>query len=159
MKLAMMLVGMMFATQQTVAADGPPLIGVWKLRSYQNEFQDGSPKRVMYGEHPSGYIILTKEGRMMAVIEAESRKAPATDSDRAALLRTLIAYTGKYRIDGNKWTTTVDAAWNPAWDGAKQVRSYELAGDRLTVTSMWQPSPNFPGAPVTRGILVFDRVK
>jgi hypothetical protein len=159
MKLGLILAAMVFATQQSLGADSAPLIGVWKLLSYQNEFQDGSPTRAMYGEHPSGYIILTKEGRMMAVIEGENRRAPSTDADRAELLRTMVAYSGKFRIEGSKWITTVDAAWNPAWDGTEQVRSYQLVGDRLTVTSMWQPSPNFPGSPVTRGILVFDRVK
>lgn len=159
MKLVLTVLGLILATQHGLAADRSPLIGVWKLLSFQSEFQDGRPTRAMYGEHPSGYIILTKEGRMMAVIEGENRKAPSTDADRAELLRSLIAYTGRYRLQENKWITTVDAAWNPAWDGTEQVRSYSLVGDRLTVTSMWQPGTNFPGSPMTRGILVFSRVK
>jgi hypothetical protein len=160
MKTAFAILGLlMLSAELGQGADRTPLIGVWKVLSYQNEFQDGSPRRAMYGEHPSGYIIFTSEGRMMAVIEGEGRKAPSTDSDRAALLRTLIAYSGKYRVEGSKWITTVDAAWNPAWDGTDQVRSFELAGDRLTVTSMWQPAVNFAGSPISRAILVFERVK
>ena len=96
---------------------------------------------------------------MMAIIEAEGRKAPSTDADRAALLSSVIAYSGKYRVEGNRWITTVDTAWNPAWVGTDQVRSYELVGDRLTVTAMWQPAVNISGAPVARGILQFERVK
>ncbi|HME37784.1 MAG TPA: lipocalin-like domain-containing protein, partial [Steroidobacteraceae bacterium] len=54
---------------------------------------------------------------------------------------------------------TVDVTWNPAWRGTEQVRHFVLLGDRLTVTSMWQPSLNLEGSPMTRGILVFERVK
>jgi len=141
------------------AAASPGLVGVWKLLSYQTEFQDGSPKRAMFGEHPTGYIIFTVEGRLMALIEAEGRTTPSTDSDRAALLKTLIAYSGKYRVEGNQWITRVDTAWNPAWDGTDQVRTFQIVGNRLTVTSTWQQAVNFPGSPLSRGSLVFERVK
>ena len=156
-----LLVGLILFAQfgHAVANTASSLIGVWKLLSLENEFQDGSPRRAMYGERPSGYIVFTKEGRMMAVIEGDGRKAPSTDSDRAALLKSMFAYSGIYRVEGSKWTTTVDVAWNPAWRGTEQVRFFELVGDRLTVTSMWQLAPNFAGAPMTRGILVFQRVK
>ena len=113
MKTVFFLVGLIIATS-TIGADHASLIGVWKLLSYQNEFQNGSPTKAMYGEHPSGYIILTNEGRMMTVIEGEGRKPPSNDQDRAELLRTMLAYSGTYRIDGDKWITIVDAAWNPA---------------------------------------------
>jgi hypothetical protein len=158
-KLALILLGSLSAIQPSFADDGSRLIGVWKLLSFQSEFQDGSPKRAMLGEHPSGYIILTKEGRMMSVIEGENRRVPSTDADRANLLNSLVAYSGKYRIEGSQWFLAVDCAWNPAWDGTEQVRSFELAGDRLTVTSPWQHALNFPGAPMSRGIVVFERVK
>lgn len=159
MKTLVLFLGLVLAALPSTPADRTALIGVWKLLSYQTEFQDGSPKRALFGEHPTGYIVFTSEGRMMALIEAEGRKAPSTDADRAALLRSVIAYTGKYRMEGNRWITTVDTAWNPAWVGTDQVRSYELVGDRLTVTSMWQPQVNIPGSPVARGILQFERVK
>jgi hypothetical protein len=158
-KLTVILIGALFAAQPSFADDTSRLIGVWKLLSFRSEFQDGSPTRAMLGEHPSGYIILTKEGRMMSVIEGENRKVPATDADRANLLNTLVAYSGKYRIEGNKWILAVDVAWNPAWDGTEQVRFFELTGDRLTVTTPWQHAPNFPDAAMSRGTVVFERVR
>ena len=150
---------LLFATQTSFADDSAHPIGVWKLLSFQTEFQDGKPPRGMLGEHPSGYLILTKEGRMMAVIEGENRKTPSTDADRASLLNSMVAYSGTYRIDGNRWFLSVDVAWNPTWDGTVQVRDFELAGDRLTVRSPWQHAANFPGASLSRGTVVFERVK
>jgi hypothetical protein len=159
MKSLWLFLGLAALALSSHAAERPALVGVWKLISYQTEFQDGSPKRAMFGEHPTGYIIFTSEGRLMAVIEAEGRKTPSTDSDRAALLRSLIAYSGRYRIEGNQWITSVDTAWNPAWDGTDQVRTFQIVGNRLTVTSTWQAAVNFPGSPLSRGSLVFERVK
>jgi hypothetical protein len=159
MKALWLLLGMMLSTLPSHAAGRSALIGVWQLLSFQTEFQDGSPKRATFGEHPTGYLIFTREGRLMAVIEAEGRKAPSTDSDRATLLNSLVAYSGKYRIEGNQWITRVDTAWNPVWDGTDQARTFQIVGNRLTVTSMWQPAPNFPGSPLSRGTLLFERVK
>ena len=159
MKSLWLFLGLAALALSSHAAERPALVGVWKLLSYQTEFQDGSPKRAMFGEHPTGYIIFTSEGRLMAVIEAEGRKTPSTESDRAELLKTLIAYSGKYRVEGNQWITSVDTAWNPAWDGTDQVRTFQVVGDRLMVTSTWQAAVNFPGSPLSRGSLVFERVK
>ena len=157
LKFILLLIVSILISRSAFAEDREQLIGVWKLVSYETEFQDGSPRRPMYGEHPTGYIIFTAEGRMAAIIEGEGRKPAKTDEERAALLRTMFAYTGRYRLEGNKWITTVDAAWNPAWDGTDQVRFFALDGDRLQVTSMWQSSPNLPNAPVARGILFWER--
>lgn len=159
MKALLLFFGLVFPTLPSHAADPKALIGVWQLISYQTEFQDGTPKRAMFGEHPTGYIIFTREGRLMAVIEAEGRKTPSTDSERAALLNSLVAYSGKYRIEGDHWIASIDTAWNPAWDGTDQVRSFHIVGNRLTVTSAWQAAVNFPGSAPSRGTLLFERVK
>jgi hypothetical protein len=159
MKTLWLFLALVLSAAPSHSADRSALVGVWKLLSYQTEFQDGSPKRAMFGEHPTGYIIFTSEGRLMAVIEAEGRKAPSTDSDRAALLKTLIAYSGKYRIEDNRWIASIDTAWNPARNGTDQVRTFQIVGDRLIVTSTWEQALNFSGSPLSRGTLVFERVK
>jgi hypothetical protein len=91
MKTLWLFLGLALSTLSSHAEERTALVGVWQLISYQTEFQDGSPKRAMFGEHPTGYIIFTREGRLMAVIEAEGRKAPSTDLDRSTLLKTLIS--------------------------------------------------------------------
>ena len=133
------------------------LVGTWKLVSFENEFQDGTPRRGMLGTNPTGYIIFTAEGRMMSIVEAEGRKVPQTDEESAVALRTLFAYTGIFHLEGDKWTTKVDVAWNPAWNGTDQVRSFKLDGDRLEVTSAWGVSVNL--GKMTRGVVVWQRVK
>jgi len=62
------------------------------------------------------------------MITGEGRKAPNTDQDRADLLKSMVAYTGMYRIEGDKWITKVDVSGNPAWVGTEQARFFRFDG-------------------------------
>ncbi len=146
------------AAQPVFADDRSKLLGNWKLISWVQEFQDGSEPRPEYGKNPVGYLIFTPEGRMMAVLEGEGRKSPKTDEDRLALFRSIFAYTGMYYVEGDKWTTKVDVAWHPDRRGTDQVRFFKVEGDRLDVTTTWQPSLKL-GGKVARSLLVWERAK
>lgn len=154
-------------SEASLAKDAPaainlqsdPLLGSWKLVSLVYEFQDGRPPVPLLGKNPIGYLILTPSGRMAAVLEGDGRKPAKTDEERSALLRTLIAYSGKYRIEGDKWITKVDSSWNGVWNGTEQERSYRLEGDKLFVISMWQPNSSMAGNPVAHAIMQWEREK
>ena len=92
----------------------------------------------------------------MVMLEGEGRKSPTSDQDRLVLFRTMAAYTGKYSVEGDKWTTKVDAAWHPDRRGTDQVRFFKLEGDKLYVTSQFRPNPNLANR-VARGLLVLER--
>ena len=119
------------------------LIGNWKLVSWQ-VVVDGEPKD-LFGPRPKGYLILTREGRSMAITTAEGRSAGESEAKRAALHASMLAYTGRYRVDGNEFVTLVDASWNEAWNGTEQRRRFRLEGDRLFIESAPAPSILFPG--------------
>jgi len=55
------------------AAGADDLVGSWKLLSWQVVAQDGSTQDV-FGPHPHGYLVLTREGRSIVVTTAEGRK-------------------------------------------------------------------------------------
>ena len=134
------------------------LVGSWRVQSYEIEFQDGAERRFPLGPRPNGHLVFGADGRMMAYLEADGRKAPASDAERAAAYRTLIAYTGKYRVDGDKWITKVDGSWNAEWVGTDQERSFTLEGNRLTVVAQWNRNPLYDGR-MTRGRLTFERAR
>jgi integrase len=125
------------------------LIGTWKLAGGEVEFQDTGERRPLFATDRMGYITFTREGRMFGIIEGDSRKAPQSDEDRARIFRTMAAYSGMYRFEGDKWITAVDVAWNPAWIGTDQVRFYKLDGDRLIVSTPWASFLNFPARSAT----------
>lgn len=134
-----------------------PLIGTWKLVSFENRV-DNEPPIFQLGPRPTGYLILTREGRLMTVLTGEGRKAGTGDAERAALHKTLFAYTGKYRVEGKNLIISVDVSWNEAWNGTEVQRIFRIEGDKLFVESVPARSFNFPGK-TSVVTAIFDRGK
>ena len=132
------------------------IVGTWKLVSVVYEDQTTKERTPVYGEHPKGIQIATPEGRWLALVTAEGRPIPKTDEERAQALKTMIAYTGRYRVEGGKVITKVEAAWNEAWVGGEQVRNIRFEGDRLYIESPPMPHPNINNRMV-RVIVVWER--
>ena len=159
LKWLAVLVWVLIIVQPSFADDPTKILGIWKLASYEAEFQATGEREPVLGKNPTGYIIFTPQGRMMVVLTGEGRKPANTDQDRADLLKSMFAYTGMYRLEGDKWITKVDVSWIPAWIGTEQVRFFKVDGDRLQVISMWVKDFVNPERGMTRGILTFERVK
>ena len=51
----------------------------------------------------------------------------------------MMAYTGKYRVEGDYLVTNVDVAWYEVWAGTEQRRQFKLEGDKLTILTKPQP--------------------
>jgi Lipocalin-like domain len=145
--------------QPDFGADSGKLLGIWKLVSLEIEAQGTGQMEPPMGEKPAGYAVFTQEGRAFFILTGELREPATNDEQRAGLLNTLVAYTGTYRVEGDKWITTVEVAWNPEWVGSEQTRFFRLDGDRLEVLSPWRVMPNWPDKGMTRSILAFDRSK
>ncbi len=138
-------------------ADDTSLTGSWKLVSYEVESQATGKKIPAMGDHPTGRVIFTADHRVSFVLTGEGRKAGSTDADKAALLNTLVAYTGIEKTKKNEWCTHVEASWNPEWVGTTQCREFRRNGERLEVLTPWRQMPNWPGT--TRSIITFTRDK
>jgi len=128
-------------TAKSDAASTVLLQGWWRLLSSEVEFRDSHEREPMYGVPAQGYLIFTPEGRMMAYVEACGRKAPTTDKERAGAYHSMAAYSGRYRVEGDRWITSVDVAWNADWLGTEQDRRFLLQSDELFVVSPWYSSP------------------
>ena len=102
------------------AADKDKIVGTWKLVSVIYEDAQTKERTPVLGEHPRGYQIATPQGRWLALVTADGRPVPKTDEDRAKALRSMIAYSGRYRVEGNKVITKVEVAWNEAWSAASR---------------------------------------
>ena len=132
------------------------IVGTWKLVSVVYEDQESKARTPVYGEHPRGRQIATADGLWLALVTAEGRTVPKTDEERAQALRTMIAYTGRYRVEDGKVVTKVEAAWNEGWVGGEQTRFIRFEGDRLFIESPPMPHPNMYGKTV-RVIVVWQR--
>ncbi|MCK6385024.1 MAG: lipocalin-like domain-containing protein [Rhodocyclaceae bacterium] len=160
LRMVLVSIALALLVQVSSADDRSALVGTWKVLSFEMEYQDGRPASPWEGgRNPVGFLIFTEQGRMMSMIEGVDRKPAKTDEERGALLRTMIAYTGPYRLEGDKWITHVDASWVPSWTGTEQARFYKLDGDRLQVTTAWFKYAMLSGEPMARGVLTWGRVK
>jgi hypothetical protein len=154
--LASVLVAGAVLSAPAGAADPEALIGNWKLVSWRVVV--GNETQNPFGSHPKGYLILTREGRSMALTTAVDRKPGDGLAERAALQNSMLAYSGKYRVDGDDFITTVDISWNEIWNGTEQRRHYRVEGDRLFIDSAPAPSITNPGKTDFRR-LVWEREK
>ena len=136
----------------TIAGSGPSkaqetmtkekLVGPWQLVSFKATAGD----KVSYplGEHPGGYIEITPTRYWLMAIDP-ARKAPAaatlTDAESVSLMKSHVAYTGKYDVDlaqtpdGFKITIHVDAASNQALTGTNRVFYARVDGNKMTLKS------------------------
>lgn len=158
-KWFVVLVLILIAVQPNFADDRSQVQGVWKLISYEIEIQATGQKEPLMGQNPPGYVLSTPEGRAMFILTGEGRKPAENVQERADLPRSLVAYTGTYRIEGDQWITKVEVAWNPEWVGTEQRRFFKVDGNRLQVLTTWRVHPNAPEKGMGRGILTFERSK
>jgi hypothetical protein len=141
------------------AADKDKIVGTWKLVSVVYEDAQTKELTPVLGEHPRGFQIATPEGRWLALVTADGRPVPKTDEDRAKALRSMIAYSGRYRVEDGKVITKVEVAWNEAWVGGEQVRFLRFEGDDvLHIESPPMPHPNVNDK-VVRVIVTWAREK
>jgi hypothetical protein len=118
------------------------LLGPWQAVSFKATAGD----KVSYplGEHLGGYIEITPTRYWVMVVDA-TRKGPAaatlTDAESISLMKSHVAYTGKYDVDpaqtpdGIKITIHVDAASNQALTGTNRVLYARLDGNKMTMKS------------------------
>ena len=125
--------------QQTTTKDR--LIGSWKVLSLKATAGD----KVTYplGEQVAGYVTITPTRFWLLFVDA-TRKAPAapalTDAEAIAMMKTQVAWTGKYTTaeqsaEGIKLTAHVDAASSQAIFDTDRVYLIRVTGNKMMVKS------------------------
>jgi hypothetical protein len=97
----------------------------WKLHSWVVEEVESKETKLVFGEQPNGYLILTREGRMM-----QARKAPQSDAERDAVW-VGTEQAREYRINGTKLQVLSPPAPIPAFGGkpARGIFTFEHKSD------------------------------
>ena len=136
------------------------LIGTWKLVSATREEIPSGASTDQLGPDPDGYINYAPDGRMIAIIARSDRARPArpqpTPAEAEALCRSMVAYAGRYTIDGDTVPHHVDVSWNESWNGSKQVRIFRFDGERLQLSTLPSPDPSEGRMSVRR--MVWEKV-
>src|SRR4051794_16365798 len=85
--------------------DGSKLIGTWRLTAVYVIVEGTGERAEIFGTEPRGCIIVEPGGRIMAMLMSSSRTQASSEADTASLFKSMMAYTGQYSIDGEKFTT------------------------------------------------------
>lgn len=136
------------------AQDGP--VGTYKLVSFRSYYDDGTSTD-LFGAMPVGYAVITPT-RFITVLVGEGRKPGLAAEDKVALYKSLIAYSGTYKLEGARLITSVDVSWNQAWTGTAQGRTWKVEGQRLTLTTDKAPSFRDPKI-MAYGTLVWEKIE
>ena len=125
------------------------LVGTWKLTSWVVQVI-GENSREPFGPGAKGRLVITAEGHWITILTGADRRTAKTADEKAALLDSLLAYAGKYQVEGDKVTTRVDMSSNEIYTGANQdqTRFFKIEGDKLTLRTPEIASAAVPGKKV-----------
>jgi Lipocalin-like domain len=116
------------------------VVGTWKLVSVASTTDKDETNKAALGQHPSGLLTYTADGRMMAIISDDGRKplsipdrvaAPA--EERAQAYSTFMAYAGRYTFTCDKVVHHVEVASLQNWVNTDQTRFVTVVDNRLHV--------------------------
>jgi hypothetical protein len=138
------------------------VVGTWRLVSVTAKTDNGGVDKAVLGEHPSGLLTYTANGRMMAIISDDGRK-PLTIADRVAApaeeraqaYSTFMAYAGSYTFSCDKVVHHVEVASLQNWVNTDQTRTVTLRDDRLLVRN----TPMLRGGVMVTIESVWERMK
>ena len=131
-----------------LAQDAKQLVGTWKLASWQVQYV-GEEAREPFGPNPKGRLIVAPDGYWSVIIAKANRKPATNNAERAALLRSMVAYTGRFTVEGDKITIPVDISWNEVNTGRNQTRFFKMEGEKLVIQTPEQASVLNPGKRVS----------
>ncbi len=149
--------------EQSLSQALVPLIGAWKLISFEIQQADGE---VIYplGENAQGSIIYTETGRVSAQVMrlgrplfASGDQMQGTTEEVEANYKGFISYYGSYEFDSENGFAVhhVEGSLFPNWEGQTQKRFYELSGNRLKLTT----PPTLYGGGEFVGVLLWEQIE
>ena len=150
------------AAVQRPSAQQVSVVGTWKLISYETETPDGK-RTFPLGQDVEGLAVYLPNGRVS--IQFMKRDRPRFESGDAwrgtfeeerAAFRGFFSYAGRYTLDTARSMVThhLEIAAAPNYVGTDLVRTYSIAGNRLTLKT---PQRQLAGQ-TSSSTLVWERV-
>ncbi len=124
---------------------GHVIVGTWRLTAFTERNLETGAVSYPFGEMAKALVIYEANGYVATIFVRSDRKPPitpqATDQEAMDLYRSMIAFAGRYEVDGNRLTYHPEISWNEAWNGTTQERVIEVSEDRLETNSVPVVSP------------------
>lgn len=111
------------------------LVGRWDIVSWEQVYDDGRRELPM-GERLEGFIRYLPDGDMVCQIARVDRPKfvkggqwNAPDEEKARAYESMLAYSGRWRLDGDVITHSVQMSLFPNWIGGEQKRRVQVQAD------------------------------
>ena len=131
------------------------LLGRWYIVSWEQRYDDGRVQLPM-GDRLEGFIDYSADGNMVCMISRADRanfstgtQWDAPDEEKALAYNSMLAYGGRYRLDGQTVVHMVDFSLFPNWKGSEQKRELQFQGDG-TIALLARLEQGTPQARVAR---------
>jgi hypothetical protein len=115
------------------------LVGTWKLVSASSTTSTGERNKSPFGLSPVGFLTYTGDGRVTALISHDGRKSlpvsGGTLEEQAEAFKTFFGYAGRYTLDGDKVTHTVEISSIQNYVDKDLVRRVKFEGDRIVLVA------------------------
>jgi hypothetical protein len=122
------------------------LVGTWRVVSVITKDQADGAERQPFGPSPVGYLIYTRDGRVMTTIAAAGR--PNLPSDRrpsetelAAAFMSAAGYAGRYTVRGGEILHQIEVCTLPNWSGVTQIRHLTMEDEKLILSTPTLDTP------------------
>jgi hypothetical protein len=119
-----------------------PLIGTWRLVSWENRSVVDGEVSYPLGKDAVGYIMYGQDGYMsVAIMRPDRAKFAAEDlfgggaEERAQAAGTYVSYCGRYEFRGDTVIHRIELSLFPNWIGVEQERLVEVTGNRLILST------------------------
>jgi len=131
------------ATPAARAASSLPVIGAWKLESF-NVDEGKASEKPRWGPDPAGYLMYTENERMAAVLMGAHRPSlkPPQSVGAPAIgqciesVADFLAYAGRYEIKGDRVLHHVEVCVFTNLVGTTLERQFTISGDTLTIRTV-----------------------
>jgi hypothetical protein len=120
-----------------------PLVGIWRLISFQAEYDDGIVT-YPFGGDVAGLLIIDAKGYFSAQVMDMKRPSfksgdprGGTPEEVRVAFENYIGYYGTFDLDETKGAVIfhVRGAWLPNWIGTDQTRYYALSENNLSIST------------------------
>jgi hypothetical protein len=149
------------AASSALAQVNEQILGTWRLINFSAEVVPTGENVEAFGNAPQGYLNYGSDGRMLVIMVKENRPkrtdlSQLTDADRVELFKSMVAYGGTFRVEGDRIIHEVDVSWNENWTGTSQVRRFRIDGRKLIIRQDPQVGPD---GRRTSAVLTWEKVQ
>ncbi len=149
------------ARKSSMPATKNPLVGTWKLVSFELRTDDG--KTIFpWGKEVTGQVTYTDDGYMSGSFMKLNRKPfnsvdilGGTLAEFEAAMKSYVGYAGTYSINGDQVIHHASVSAFPNWTDTNIERHFVVEGDRLTLST----SPSTFGGQKASGVLIWQKLR